>query len=95
MVESWISVMEHHSSQQRNLGQDRLEEEMVIANCGPELVNCDSIVQESLLNYFKDYQSVSDRSSHFVRRSQNVKSYTVSKSVDSLRNKIPKRPFMM
>ena len=30
VVESWISVMEHHLSHKMNLEQDRVEEEMVI-----------------------------------------------------------------
>ena len=45
VVESWISVMEHHASQRRTLGEMKLHEEMVIALNGPSLVHCDSIVQ--------------------------------------------------
>ena len=45
VVESWISVMEHHASQRRTLGEMLLHEEMVIAVNGPSMVHCDSIVQ--------------------------------------------------
>ena len=45
VVESWISVMEHHASQRRTLGEMMLHEEMVIAINGPLLVHCDSIVK--------------------------------------------------
>ena len=45
VVESWISVMEHHASQRRTLGEMMLHEEMVIAINGPILVHCDSIVK--------------------------------------------------
>jgi hypothetical protein len=45
VVENWISVMEHHASQRRTLGEMKLYEEMCIAVNGPSLVHCDSIVQ--------------------------------------------------
>ena len=52
VVESWISVMEHHASQRRTLGEMMLHKEMVIAINGPILVHCDSIVKvlKMLLN---------------------------------------------
>ena len=40
VVESWISVMEHHASQRRTLG------EMVIAINGPILLHYDYILKE-------------------------------------------------
>ena len=45
VVESWISTMEHHASQRRNLGEMLLHEEMMIAVNGPNLVHCDNLVQ--------------------------------------------------
>ena len=45
VVESWISTMEHHASQRRDLGEMHLHEEMVIAINGPSLVHCDAVVQ--------------------------------------------------
>ena len=43
VVESWISILEHHSSQRRNIGELLLHEEMVIAINGPSLEHCDSV----------------------------------------------------
>ena len=45
VVESGISVMEHHASQRRTLGEMLLHEGMLIAVNGPLLVHCDSIVK--------------------------------------------------
>ena len=95
VVESWISVMEHHASQRRTLGEMKLHEEMVIAVNGPSLVHCDSIVQEALKNYFEDRKNPKERSGHFVRRSQNIKDFIVSKCVDRIRSVPPKKHIMM
>ena len=95
VVESWISTMEHHSSQRRNIGEMLLHEEMVIAINGPSLVHCESISQEALHDYFKDSSNPKDRAGHFVKRSQNVKNYLVSKSVDILRKQEPKNICMV
>ena len=45
VVESWISVMEHHASQRRRLGEAMIHEQMVIAINGPELEHYDSILK--------------------------------------------------
>ena len=45
VVESGISVMEHHASQRRTLGEMLLHEGMLIAVNGSLLVHCDSIVK--------------------------------------------------
>ena len=45
VVESGISVMEHHASQRRTLGEMLLHEGMLIAVNGPLFVHCDSIVK--------------------------------------------------
>ena len=44
-VERWVSIMEHHASQRRTLGEMLLHEEMVIAINGPSVVHCDSIAK--------------------------------------------------
>ena len=46
-------------------------------------------------DYFSGFKDPRDRSGHFVRRSQNVKSYIVSKSVDSIRKQEPKKQMMV
>ena len=45
VVEFWISVVEHHASQRRTLGEMMLHEVMVISIDGPIQVHCDSIVK--------------------------------------------------
>ena len=45
VVEGWISVMEHHASQRRTLGDVKLKEEMTIAVNGPELVHSDAVLK--------------------------------------------------
>ena len=52
VVESWISVMEHHASQTRSLGEMLLHEEMVIAITGPSLAHCDSVFQVTNIKRF-------------------------------------------
>ena len=95
IVESWISTMEHHSSQRRILGEMLLHEEMVIAVNGPKLVHSESIAQEALLDYFKDRINPKERAGHFVRRSQNIENFKVSKSVDNFRKQEPKKNIML
>ena len=44
VVESWVSVLEHHHNPRRPLTQERLEQEGMVALNGPAEVHCDSIV---------------------------------------------------
>ena len=92
VVESWISVLEHHSSKTRKLKAETVESEMMVAINGPALQHCDAIIKESMVAYWsrKKFQQ-----GHFTRRSDNVKSYLVSKSVDSLNSKPIKNMIMM
>ena len=82
VVESWISVLEHHSSKTRNLSTNSIDSEMTIAINGPSIQHRDSIVEESMQAYWRKTNTFKD--GHFVRKSDEIKSYTVSKSVDSL-----------
>ena len=89
VVEGWVSVMEHHSSQRRDLSDERAEDELFIAVNGPAVIHSDSVVRESLDKY------CSQTDVHYVRSSNNIKSWIVSKSVDNLRRVKPKIPFMV
>ena len=89
VVESWVSIMEHHSSKRRPLGEESMVEEVVIAINGPSVVHCDAVVKESLRILIKEDHT------HFVRRSEKVKTWLVSKSVDNLRKTVPKNTLMM
>ena len=94
VVESWVSILEHHSSKERNLTQDRLHQEAMVAINGPSVVHCDKVVKEAISSYFSKSKREGDKDGHFVRRSENVKSYHVSKAVDSLVSKKPQMPIM-
>ena len=88
--------MEAHCSPVRGLtDQTRIENEMMIAWNGEDIYHCDSIVKEALGSYLSDWKREGDREGHFIRRSSNVKSYLVSKAVDSKLNRPPKLPVMV
>ena len=94
VVESWVSVLEHHSSKTRGLGDDAVKTEMMISINGPEIQHCDPIVAEAMNNYWKNSVMKGNRDGHFVRRSQNIKDWLVSSSVDRLNNRPKLVPFM-
>ena len=95
VVESMVSVMEAHSSPLRGLtDQTRIEDEMQIAWNGEDIYHCDSVVKEALEAYLSKCKREGDREGHFIRRSSNIKSYVVSKAVDSKVNCPPKLPVM-
>jgi hypothetical protein len=93
VVESWISVLEHHSNKSRNISAATIETEMTIAINGPALQHCDSIVQDSMRLYWRRMKNMKD--GHFTRKSQNIKSYFVSKAVDRLRDEPVKNQLMV
>ena len=95
VVESWISVLERHSSKARNLEHDRIEDEMMTTLNGPEVVHCKSLVKEAMSKYWQKSRRSADRDGHFVRKSGRIKSYIVSKAVDSIQNVPALRPFML
>ena len=96
IVESWISTMEHHSSQRRTMGEMLLHEEMVISVNGPKMVDCEAICQEALCDDFIDKLIPrKERAGHFVRRSENNENYSVSKNVDNFRKQQPKENIML
>jgi hypothetical protein len=66
--------------------QNRLENEVWVAVNGPDVVHCEGIVKEAIKE--------GEGGGHFIRRSQKIKTYQVSKAVDSLVNKPLNVPFM-
>ena len=64
VVESWVSTAEQHSSKLRNLSQERLEYEMMIAINGPEVVHCDSVVKEAMAMYWSASKMAGNREGH-------------------------------
>ena len=95
VVESWVSVMEHHNNPRRPLTQTRVEQECMVAINGPKDVHCDSVVMEALASYWSNQTMVGNRQGHWVRRDQNIKQYVVSQAVDALVNKPANVAFMV
>ena len=86
IVESGVSIMENHNDPTRGIiNQDRLINELWVAINGPEVAHCESIVRESL----------KDLNTNFIRRDRDIKSYAVSKAVDSVVNKPARVPFLL
>ena len=89
VVESIGSVLKHHNKVNRNLKEENLNFEMVIAWNGPSIPNCDSVVENTLNRMF------SGSSWHFIRSSDanKLKFYKVSEAVDKLQNTAKKYMF--
>ena len=88
IVESWVSVLKGHSSRVRGITNEQtIEDEVWVALNGPKVVHCEGVVKEAM--------RVREGGGHFIRQSQNIKSYTVSKAVDSIVIKTAKLSFMM
>ena len=93
VVESWISVLEHHSSKSRPLSEDMIETEMSVAINGPTVQHSESVVAESMRMYWGGKKKVKD--GYFVRKSMNIKSYFVSKAVNKIQNTQKKNSLML
>ena len=91
VVESRISVLEHHSSKSRNLSEDMIETEMSVPINRPAVQHSKSVT-ESMKKYW-DGKKVKDR--YFVRKYMNIKSYFVSMTVDGLKNTQKKNSLML
>ena len=77
---------ENHSNSARGLtDQERLDREMWVAINSPDIAHCEGIVKEAVVEV-----DVS-----FIRRDSNIKSYDVSKAVDTVVNKPAKVPFLL
>ena len=95
IVESWVSVLEHHSPAKRVLSQDRLEDEAMVSINGPDLVHADSIIIEALRSYWSESKDKNNLDGHFVRRSNKIISYNTSRAVDAILNKPPVKVLMI
>ena len=51
VVECWVSVMDHQSSQRVDLSEECAEVELFIAVNGPAVIHSDSLVRECLDKY--------------------------------------------
>ena len=95
VVESWVSVMELHDSKNRPLGEEMIITETSVSLNGPNPVNCDSVVEEAMRLYWSKCRMRNSEDGHFIRNSENVMSWKVSKAVDKVNDVKPKLPFML
>lgn len=89
ICESLTSTYEYHNSRRRQITEETALHEMMISVNGPLPTNSNSIISEAMNSYFahqKDW--------HFVRRSNNLKDWTVSKCADKLMKRNSSLPFM-
>ena len=94
VVESWVSVMESHNSQKRPLGEKMIITETSISINGPNPVNCDGVVDEAMKLYWRECKLKNSSDGHFVRKTNNIKNWIVSKPVDRVNKENLKFPFM-
>jgi hypothetical protein len=95
VVESWISVLEQHSSKKRNLSSLSVRSELMIAVNGPLSQHSRAVVEKTMEAYWRKKKSLRLQAGHFTRVSNRIKQYLVSEAVDSV-NAVPnKTPFMM
>ena len=73
ILESWVSVIEHHSPSTRVLSDDRLQYESNVAINGPDVVHADSIIKEAMRDYWSKSKRRGDQDGHFIRRDSNIK----------------------
>ena len=76
-----------HSTTNKNVLQ------MWVAVNGPEMAHCTGVVRDAMASNWSS--SKLGRRGHFVRRSEKIKSYTLSETVDSIVKNAPKVPFML
>ena len=60
----------------------------------PNKRDTDSVVKEAMSEYWRMFVRVGDRQGHFVRRSDNIISWDISKAVDTLTKQPPRLRFM-
>lgn len=89
VCESLTSTYEFHNNRRRPISEEAAQHEMMIAVNGPLPTNCDMIISEAMNSYFTQQKDW-----HFVRRTNNLKDWTISKCADKLLNKHSSLPFM-
>ena len=94
VVESWVSVLEHHSSKSRPLKAETIQGEMMVSVNGPIVSHSQGVVEETMKAYWGKLKG-SLKNGHFTRRSERIKSYAVSKSIDALNNQVVQTPFVI
>ena len=96
VVETLVSRYEQHFTPQRqDTDESSAMEEMNIAENGPHLQHADSVIEDSMNSYWKDHDKKTGNW-HFIRRSDNIRSYTgkSSKVVGGMMDRQSRLPFM-
>lgn len=94
IIESYASIYEYRNNKNRPIKEERAHHEMLIAVNGPELAHADNLIKSSMSKIWKNQKSNNDNW-HFTLRSEDIKSYTVSKTVDRISKEIPSLPFIL
>ena len=63
IVESSVSKYEYHANSRRNLNEDAVSDEFLIAQNGPVISKCDKVLEGALTGLYGDKKNW-----HFVRR---------------------------
>ncbi len=63
ILESMVSMFEHHFNSTRNMGEDDVNEEFFIAVIGPNLTHYNRVIDEAMNKYWKG------QNCHFYRKS--------------------------
>jgi len=71
-----------------------VESETTISINGPNPVNCDGVVDEAMKLYWRECKLKNSSDRHFVRKTNNIKNWIVSKPVDRVNKDNLKFPFM-
>ena len=96
IVESWGSEMEELASKKRAIGEVILHDQMMICLNGPTISHFDTIVGTALNSFKSSHKRAQDRiAEHFIRRSEDIESHTVSKVVHKIDSRAIKLPFML
>ena len=95
VAETWISILESHNTKVRNLQQDSIEHEMMVAINGPEVDKCDTIVIEAMELYWSKAKRENEQQGHFVRKWGRAKKVVVGAAVDKMTSSAPMRKFLM
>ena len=53
ILESMVSMYEHHFDSTRNMGEDNVNKEFFIAVNGPNLAHCNSVIYKAINEYWK------------------------------------------
>eukprot|EP00112_Aurelia_sp_Birch-Aquarium-sp1_P017082 Seg3933.1 transcript_id=Seg3933.1/GoldUCD/mRNA.D3Y31 product="hypothetical protein" protein_id=Seg3933.1/GoldUCD/D3Y31 len=93
VVESHVSVYENRINKNRNVTEQRASQEMCIALNGPNIAQSDSVVKAAISRYWQQ-ESANEDFWHFIRRSDNITQYFVSKVVDRISKNTSNLPFM-